>query len=291
MIVIGEKIGHYKVQSSIGAGGMGEIYRASDTRLRRDVAIKILPESLMRDASAIERFRREADAASALNHPNILTIFDIGEHAGNHFIATEFVEGETLRQKMQDSRLRLAEILDVAIQTANALVAAHEAGIVHRDIKPENIMIRRDGYVKVLDFGIAKLTDRRGDAETRGHGEEDNTLIAASPFPRVPVSQSTSPGMILGTPFYMSPEQARGLAVDARGNLLAVARRPGDWTRHIGRSRRRTRRKARLRGRRTKTAGRSPPPNPRASKGTPSVPQNGGRGDRHPHPRTPRHTR
>ncbi len=222
MIVIGEKIGHYKVQSAIGAGGMGEIYRASDTRLRRDVAIKILPESLMRDASAIERFRREADAASALNHPNILTIFDIGEHGGNHFIATEFVEGETLRQKMQNQALNFAEILDIAAQIAAALIAAHDAGIVHRDIKPENIMIRTDGYVKVLDFGIAKLTDRRGDAETRGHAEEDNTLIAASPLPRVPVSQSTSPGMILGTAFYMSPEQARGLQVDARSDIFSL---------------------------------------------------------------------
>src|SRR5829696_8697758 len=144
VIVIGEKIGHYKVQSSIGAGGMGEIYHASDTRLRRDVAIKILPESLIKDVSAIERFRREAYAASALNHPNILTIFDIGEHEKTHFIATEFVEGETLRQRMKDSKFRLAEILDIAIQIANALIAAHTAGIIHRDIKPENVMIRRD---------------------------------------------------------------------------------------------------------------------------------------------------
>ena len=208
MIVIGEKIGHYKVQSSIGAGGMGEIFRASDTRLMRDVAIKILPESLMKDASAIERFRREAHAASALNHPNILTIFDIGEHDGTHFIATEFVEGQTLRQKMQDSTVLLAETLDIAIQTANALVAAHNAGIVHRDIKPENVMIRRDGYVKVLDFGIAKLSERepaKADADAA-------TLIQSV----------TIPGMILGTVFYMSPEQARGLKVDARSDIFSL---------------------------------------------------------------------
>ncbi|MBS1794977.1 MAG: protein kinase [Acidobacteria bacterium] len=206
MIVIGEKIGHYKVLSSIGAGGMGEIYRASDTRLRRDVAIKILPESLLKDASAIERFRREAYAASALNHPNILTIFDIGEHDRTHFIATEFVEGETLRRKMQNARLRPNEILDIAVQTADALVAAHEAGIIHRDVKPENIMIRRDGYVKVLDFGIAKLTGF----------EAERTADAPPPRP------ITAQGMILGTPFYMSPEQARGLELDARSDVFSL---------------------------------------------------------------------
>ena len=210
MIVIGEKIGHYKVQSSIGAGGMGEIYRASDTRLRRDVAIKILPESLVKDASAVERFMREAYAASALNHPNILTIFDIGEHDKTHFIATEFVEGETLRQKMQNSKLRLTEILEIAIQTAGALVAAHEAGIIHRDIKPENIMIRRDGYVKVLDFGIAKLSEPETDDLTRT--AEAETLVQSI----------TAQGMILGTAFYMSPEQARGLKVDARSDVFSL---------------------------------------------------------------------
>lgn len=208
MIVIGEKIGHYKVQSSIGAGGMGEIYRASDTRLRRDVAIKILPESLMKDASAIERFMREAYAASALNHPNILTIFDIGEHEDTHFIATEFVEGETLRQRMQSAKFRLAEILDIAIQIAGALVAAHTAGIIHRDIKPENVMIRRDGYVKVLDFGIAKLS------------ENESPEIDANAATLV--QSITAKGMILGTAFYMSPEQARGLRVDARSDVFSL---------------------------------------------------------------------
>jgi serine/threonine protein kinase/Flp pilus assembly protein TadD len=208
VIVIGEKIGHYKVQSAIGAGGMGEIYRASDTRLRRDVAIKILPESFTKDASAIERFMREAYAASALNHPNILTIFDIGEHEKTHFIATEFVEGETLRQKMQNARLRLTEILEIAIQTADALVAAHEAGIIHRDIKPENVMIRRDGYVKVLDFGIAKLSEKEP-SEVDANAE---TLVQSI----------TGKGTILGTAFYMSPEQARGLKVDARSDVFSL---------------------------------------------------------------------
>ena len=224
MIVIGEKIGHYKVQSSIGTGGMGEIYRASDTRLMRDVAIKILPESLMKDASAIERFRREAHAASALNHPNILTIFDIGEHDGTHFIATEFVEGETLRQKMQNSSLKLAEILDIATQTAYALVAAHNTGIVHRDIKPENIMIRRDGYVKVLDFGIAKLSEPS--ALAGGFSAALNSPVDADGSDRsnaaTLIQPITGKGMILGTPFYMSPEQARGLAVDARSDIFSL---------------------------------------------------------------------
>jgi serine/threonine protein kinase/Flp pilus assembly protein TadD len=219
VIVIGEKIGHYKVQSSIGAGGMGEIYRASDTRLRRDVAIKILPESLIKDASAIERFMREAYAASALNHPNILTIFDIGEHEKTHFIATEFVEGETLRQKMQSSPLQLPEILEIAVQTAEALTAAHEAGIIHRDIKPENIMIRRDGYVKVLDFGIAKLSEPTIAA---GGFPAATTAFADQSEAETVVQSITAQGMILGTAFYMSPEQARGLKVDARSDVFSL---------------------------------------------------------------------
>jgi len=208
MLAVGEKFGHYRVQSAIGAGGMGEIYRARDTRLKRDVAIKILPENMTQDAFAIERFMREAHAASALNHPNILTIFDIGEHDNIHFIATEFVEGQTLRQKMEISSLNLAETLDIAVQVASALIAAHDAGIVHRDIKPENIMLRNDGYAKVLDFGIAKLTER----EPLELDAEAITLVQSM----------TSPGTILGTAFYMSPEQARGLTVDARSDIFSL---------------------------------------------------------------------
>ena len=230
VIVIGEKIGHYKVQSSIGAGGMGEIYRASDTRLRRDVAIKILPESLIKDASAIERFMREAYAASALNHPNILTIFDIGEHENTHFIATELVEGETLRRKMQSARLRLTEILEIAIQTAGALVAAHAAGIIHRDIKPENIMLRPDGYVKVLDFGIAKLSEPPAVAGGLSFPSKDLVVEANPPATaggsdhdaETLMQSITAQGMILGTAFYMSPEQARGLKVDARSDVFSL---------------------------------------------------------------------
>lgn len=208
MLINGKNFGHYKVHSAIGAGGMGEIYRARDTRLRRDVAIKILPEQWMKNASAVERFMREAQAASALNHPNILTIYDIGEYDSIQFISTEFVEGQTLRQRLKSSPLSLSETLDIAIQVAGALAAAHNAGIVHRDIKPENVMLRNDGYVKILDFGIAKLTERepqRADADAA-------TLIQSS----------TIPGMILGTAVYMSPEQARGLEVDTRSDIFSV---------------------------------------------------------------------
>jgi serine/threonine-protein kinase len=209
VLTIGENLGHYKVQSAIGAGGMGEIYRASDTRLRRDVAIKILPEKFMQNASAVERFMREAHAASALNHPNILTIYDIGKHDEIHFIATEFVEGQTLRERIKAASLALAEALDIAVQVSGALVAAHAAGIVHRDIKPENIMVRADGYVKILDFGIAKLSER-----TPQKGETDAaTLIQEA---------KTTPGMILGTASYMSPEQARGMEVDARSDIFSL---------------------------------------------------------------------
>ena len=208
MFVLGEKIGHYKVQSAIGAGGMGKIYRASDTRLLRDVAIKVLPEELLQNDSAVERFMREAHAASALNHPNILTIYDIGEHDQVRFIATEYVEGETLRKRMQRSPLNLSEILDIAVQVSDALCAAHEAGIIHRDIKPENIMIRPDGIVKVLDFGIAKLSER----EPAQTGTDAPTLVRSL----------TNQGTILGTANYMSPEQARGLEVDERSDIFSL---------------------------------------------------------------------
>jgi serine/threonine-protein kinase len=206
-----ENFGHYKVKSALGAGGMGEIYLANDTRLRRDVAIKILPENLMQNDLAIERFKREAYAASALNHPNILTIHEIGEHKGIHFIATEFVEGETLRQKMQNGALHVSEALAVAVQTVEALTAAHRAGIVHRDIKPENIMIRHDGYVKVVDFGLAKLSEPSGIASGIKLDVELETGLQVN----------TVDGTILGTVAYMSPEQARGLRVDARSDIFS----------------------------------------------------------------------
>lgn len=201
-------ISHYLVIKKIGAGGMGEVYLAEDPRLGRKVALKLLPPELTNDQHRVLRFKQEARAASALNHPNILTIYDIGETDSAHFIAMEFVKGETLRQRMSNSKMNLQESLDIAIQVASALVAAHEAGIAHRDIKPENIMIRPDEYVKVLDFGLAKLTEREATAI--------DSTTAMTPL------VSTEPGLIIGTPQYMSPEQVRGLDVDARTDIFSL---------------------------------------------------------------------
>lgn len=202
----GKVLGPYKVVCQIGSGGMGRIYLARDSRLGRSVALKLLREDLTRDNVRVRRFKQEARAASALNHPNILTIHDIGEVDGTYYIATEFVEGEPLRSLMKSGTLELAEALDIAIQVANALGAAHNAGIVHRDIKPENIMLRSDGYVKVLDFGIAKLIEH----DQVGASSTSSTLV------------QTSPGVAIGTPQYMSPEQARGVAVDKRTDIFSL---------------------------------------------------------------------
>jgi serine/threonine protein kinase/Flp pilus assembly protein TadD len=206
-LAVGKKLGHYKIIAPLGVGGMGEVYRALDTRLNRQVAIKILPERLMQDAATVERFTGEARAASALNHPNILTIYGIGQVDGYHFIAAEFIDGRTLREQLKQANLKLPEILDVGIQVANALVAAHNAGLVHRDIKPENIMLRPDGIVKVLDFGLAKLTEH----QSLNLGE---TLTL--------IKTPTHPGTIIGTISYMSPEQARGLPVDTRSDIFSL---------------------------------------------------------------------
>jgi serine/threonine-protein kinase len=208
MLKTGEKFGQYKVLSAIGAGGMGEIYHARDTRLKRDIAIKVLPEKWTKNESAVKRFMQEAHSASALNHPNILTIYDIGKHEDIHFIATEFVKGHTLRTHIGNKNLDLNKALDIGVQVASALVAAHEANIVHRDIKPENIMVRRDGYVKVLDFGLAKLIEKE---------REEIDAEFADVF-----QAKTIPGMILGTANYMSPEQARGLEVDTRSDIFSL---------------------------------------------------------------------
>src|SRR5215475_5716170 len=171
--LVGRSLSHYQVLSLIGAGGMGEVYLAEDTRLRRKVALKLLPAQFTQDADRARRFEREARAASSLNHPNIITIFEVGQVDGRHFICAEYIEGQTLRQRLAGDQLNLSVTLDVAVQIASALAAAHEAGIVHRDIKPENIMLRHDGLVKVLDFGLAKLTEeRQGDSETGGQGDD-----------------------------------------------------------------------------------------------------------------------
>src|SRR5256885_2401033 len=187
---------------------MGEVYLAQDTRLERKVALKLLSSQFIRDAERVLRFTQEARAASALNHPNIITIYDIGESSEVPYIATEFIDGQTLRQRIAAGPLPLALALDYAIQAAGALAAAHEAGIVHRDIKPENIMIRSDGYVKVVDFGLAKLTERSPDPGDSG------TMIMS---PAV-----TTYGTVMGTAQYMSPEQARGQVVDARSDIFSL---------------------------------------------------------------------
>ncbi|PYT10186.1 MAG: hypothetical protein DMF60_00880 [Acidobacteria bacterium] len=203
-----ERIGPYKLLAPIGRGGMGEVHLALDTRLNRKVAMKLLPAAFTTDPERVRRFEQEARAASALNHPNILTIYEIGQHDSLHFMATEFIEGETLRQRMMSARLSLQTVLEVGTQIASALGAAHDSGIVHRDIKPENIMLRPDGYVKVLDFGLAKLSERQAIAT-----DTEAPTIA---------NRRTLPGTVMGTITYMSPEQARGLEVDARTDIFSL---------------------------------------------------------------------
>jgi len=203
----GATLSHYRIISKIGAGGMGQVYRAQDTELGRPVALKFLFTELAAHQSRLNRFILEAKAASALNHPNILTVYEIGRAEGMTFISTEFVEGETLRHYMR-RHPKLPEILDIAIQIASALVAAHAAGIVHRDIKPDNIMVRSDGIVKLLDFGLAKLTER-GELSS---GPEETTVALVN----------TEPGTMLGTVTYMSPEQAAGREVDARSDIWSL---------------------------------------------------------------------
>src|ERR1041385_691062 len=162
----GTKLGRYEIRSQIGAGGMGEVYLAEDMRLGRKVAIKLLAEALTQNRDRLSRFDQEAYAASALNHPNIITIYEMGDEGGRHFIATEFIDGVTLRKQLSKTPMDFLQVLDIAIQIADALEEAHAAGIIHRDIKPENVMIRRNGHVKVLDFGLAKLTERLAEPDT-----------------------------------------------------------------------------------------------------------------------------
>jgi serine/threonine protein kinase len=218
----GTRFGPCEITALLGKGGMGEVCLAEDTRLNRKVALKLLPAEFTQDAERLRRFALEAKTASGLNHPNILTIYDIGAAQDTHYIATEYIAGETLRDRLQRP-LTLDETLHITLQIARALAAAHEANIIHRDIKPENVMLRKDGIVKVLDFGLAKLTEEgHGDTATRRRGEEDSTLLAASPRPPVAASHSTAPGMVMGTASYMSPEQARGEKVDARTDIFSL---------------------------------------------------------------------
>jgi serine/threonine protein kinase len=211
------KLGRYQILSLLGRGGMGEVYLAEDPRLGRKLALKLLPQEFTLDRERVQRFKQEARAASGLNHPNIITIFEIDqvqtEAGGVHFIAAEFIDGQTLRQCLAGGAMKLSEALDVAVQVASALAAAHAAGIVHRDVKPENIMLRRDGYVKVLDFGLAKLTEV-------GSGERTPSPTPNSPLPTP--SLHSDPGVMMGTPRYMSPEQIRGRQVDARADIFSL---------------------------------------------------------------------
>src|SRR5213080_3122056 len=208
-LLVGQTFGHYKISKRIGRGGMGEVYVATDVTAGRKAALTLLPMRCTGDAERLKRFQQEAHAVVALNHPNILTVYEIGEDHSTHYIASELIEGETLRQRLMRVRMEVGEAIDVAIQVASALAAAHEAAIIHRDIKPENIMLRPDGYVKVLDFGIAKLAESTF-AEATADEAESVTLAG------------TNLGSILGTVRYMSPEQARGAPVDKRADIWSL---------------------------------------------------------------------
>jgi eukaryotic-like serine/threonine-protein kinase len=206
--MVGQLIDHYEIVELLDAGGMGEVYLARDKTLGRQVALKLLPDYFTREEARVRRFQQEARTASGLNHPNILTIYEISQIGGQHFIVTEFIDGETLRERLNHTSMKLGEAIEIASQVAGALATANEAGIAHRDIKPENIMIRRDGYVKVLDFGLAKLTEHQA-AEVDAEGATE-------------VRPKTDPGMVMGTVQYMSPEQARGVSVDARTDIWSL---------------------------------------------------------------------
>ena len=201
----GARLGPYEIVAKIGAGGMGEVYRARDDRLKRDVAIKVLPASVSTDPDRLRRFEKEAQAASALNHPNIMAVFDIGSHDGTPYIVSELLDGQTLRERLAAGRLPPRKAADYAAQIARGLSAAHAKGIVHRDLKPENVFVSREEHVKILDFGLAKLTQPE-----EGGGTNVPTASAA-----------TEPGVVLGTLAYMSPEQVKGQALDARSDIFS----------------------------------------------------------------------
>src|SRR6266705_760912 len=213
--MIGQTLSHYRIVSKIGAGGMGEVYLAEDTRLGRKVALKLLPESLTADDQSNRRFVQEARAASALNHPNIITIYDIASDGQHNFIAMEYVEGETLRAVVSRGKVELRRAAELAAQAASGLAAAHEAGIVHRDIKPENLMLARAGQVKILDFGLAKLVERR-------RASLASTELTTATYLKPAPAAETEAGMLIGTVAYMSPQQAEGGALDSRTDVFSL---------------------------------------------------------------------
>src|SRR5271156_692349 len=205
VLAAGTKLGPYEIQSPLGAGGMGEVYRAKDTRLGRDVALKILPASFACESDRLRRFEQEARAVAALNHPNILAIHDIGQHEGSPFLVSELLEGESLRAALDVGVLPQRKTLEYGVQIAHGLAAAHDKGIVHRDLKPENIFVTKDGRIKILDFGLAKLALRPG-------AEPDGVTLT---------SQHTAVGVVMGTAGYMAPEQVRGEGADPRTDIFA----------------------------------------------------------------------
>src|SRR5215469_8286904 len=209
--IVGKTISHYQIVAPLGRGGMGIVYKAEDIRLGRSVAVKFVPESMASDRIAVERFQREARAASALNHPNICTLHDIGEYENRPFLVMECLEGRNLAERIQAGPISLEEVIEFSIQIADALDAAHSKGIVHRDIKPANIFVTARGPIKVMDFGLAKVAGRPGSTQP-----SDSQIVTAAMDDLL-----TSPGATLGTVAYMSPEQASGTELDGRSDLFS----------------------------------------------------------------------